>query len=92
LRTRENAILRRPDPERKLTALKPVDGDSDVATVELDKIECQVVESGTDLIDRLSSEDSYLRRRRLDDLYCLFAVRLENDFVRLTFGINGDAR
>jgi len=74
---RELAIVDVPSRERRV--------------ISLDKIEEQVVKGGPELIDNLASIQRDLRRRLLRDLQCFFAIRLADNFIRLTACIFGNA-
>jgi hypothetical protein len=77
--------------QRKFTPLLPVRGELDSGRIQLDEIECQVIQGRTELIERLASQNCDVGRRRFLDVYCFFAVRIRDDFARLTAGISANA-
>src|SRR5262249_11781406 len=59
--------------------------------IPFDEFEKQVIERGSELVDKLSRDKRDLGRRRSQELYLLSALRLRDDFIRVTTGIVGDA-
>src|ERR1035441_4216205 len=76
--------------QRKLTFVHPVGGERDVSRIEFDEIESQVIQCRPELIKNFSGYDRYFGRRSSGSEYFL-AVRLRDDFVRISSGIRGNA-
>lgn len=77
--------------KRKLAILGPVVRERSSVLAMLDEIERQVIQGRSQLINHLPDQDGNFSRRRDRDIQLLFALRLSDDFVRLTSGINGNA-
>ena len=56
----------------------------------LDEFESEIIQGGTHLINHLARQNGNLSRRRLRNVQFLFALRLSDDFVRLSSGVRGD--
>jgi len=59
--------------------------------IPLDQLECQVIKGGPHLVNHFSDQNTNFSGRRFRNVQLLFALRLQDDFVRLTSGINSDA-
>jgi hypothetical protein len=75
------------EPQREETVLFPIGGELDVSGVKLDKIERQVIDGRSQLIQDLSRQDGDFRRGCSAHAYLLFAVRLRGSFVRVTSSV-----
>jgi hypothetical protein len=84
------AIGRRVKPEREAASLVPSLGQGSSDMVALNEIESQIVERGPQLIDDLSRDNRNVWRRLPKDLELIFAVRVRDDAVRLTFNVGPD--
>lgn len=59
--------------------------------IRLDESESQMIEGGPHLIEHFAGQQVELSRSRFRNIQLLFALRLGNDFIRLTGGVRGDA-
>ena len=59
--------------------------------ISLDELERKVIQGGPHLVDHLAGQNGNLDRRRFGDIQFLFALRFSDEYVRLSFGISGDA-
>src|SRR5437879_3134857 len=60
------------------------------ARIPLDQLECQVIKGGPHLVNHFSDQNTNFSGRRSRNVQLLFALRLQDDFVRLTSSIDGD--
>jgi len=59
--------------------------------VPFDKLEKQVIERRPELIKHFASKERNVGRRLSNDAQCFFAIRISDNFVRLTSCVFGDA-
>jgi hypothetical protein len=74
----------------KLTFVRPVGWERDVSRIKFDEIKSQVIQSRPELIKNFPGYDGKFGRRSSSSEY-FFAVRLRDDFVRISSGIRGNA-
>lgn len=75
-------VFRTVDPEREGALFFPVEGQN-TAPIQLDQLECQMIESRSNLVDCLTSEDGNSIGRGLDKLQFSAAIRVLDDHIRL---------
>jgi hypothetical protein len=80
-------FLRRFHPERKGALSFPVERQCSTASIEFYQLECQMIESRSDLINALTSKNGDGIGRGLDELQFIAAVRMFDDYIRLTLGV-----
>jgi hypothetical protein len=85
-----SGFLGRIGPQWEKAVLLPISGELDVARIQLDEIESQVIKGGTNLVDRLARQDRNLERRGLAHADFFFAIRLQGSLVRVTCGVAGN--
>jgi hypothetical protein len=84
----DRRLLGKINPERKTTVLLPFrrKGSSDL--IELDEVERQVIQGGTELIECFPGDNRDINRGRFPHVRCFFALRISDDFVRLTASVS----
>jgi len=80
-------FLRRFHPGWKGALFFPCGRQCSTSSIELHQLECQMVESRSDLINALTSENGDGIGRGLDEFQFIAAIRMLDDYVRLTLGI-----
>lgn len=75
----------------EVTSPNPVQRELDSSFIDLDEIECQMVESRFDLIDSFACENGNVEIGVRAKVQCGFAVRMRNNCARLTSGISHNA-
>jgi hypothetical protein len=59
--------------------------------VPLDQFEEEVIQRRPDLINNLARNYGDIGRGVMGDIQCVFAIRVRNDYTRLSVGVFGDA-
>jgi hypothetical protein len=83
-------FLRRFDPEREGTLFFPSEGERDATPIELDQLECEVIERRADLIDRFARQDRDCVGRTFNKVQFMAAIRLLRDSARLALRVFPD--
>jgi hypothetical protein len=90
LRERGNVVLWDSASQGELTMFSPVGINGGNSRIPLDKLECKMIQGGSNLVNCITSEDGNTNRRLLSDTGYGFAVRIADGFVRLSGGVFGD--
>lgn len=77
--------------EGELAVLAPSFWQDHSSGIQLDQIECQVVEGRAELIENFASDNRDFGGRVAENTNLLFAIRLRDDFARITSGISPNA-
>ena len=90
LRERRSMVLGDSASKGELTMFSPVGINGGNCGIPLDKLECKMIQGGSNLVECITSEDGNTNRRLLGDTGYGFAVRIADGFVRLSGGVFGD--